>query len=512
MKETKLITKNQNENYQKRNSAQKLTFAQLEEIIQRNVSKNVNKTYTQYTKDTVKSYLQSPATSLKYIVAISRFLERVSSLYKKILTYYAATPLFYYNLIQENDITKSLNGNKILKDYYTIAKQFNGFDIAKEMFNAIYMTARDGMYVGFMYGDEEHSFLMPLDIDFIRISGKNKAGQWIPYFDATFFKSGNNSIFVEGLDGSGSGVWDKVFVDGWNAYQADTTNARWFMLPPERTFVMIAGSDDQFDVPLPYLSSLFISLMDLVDLEAIIASKSELENYKLLVSKIPLINGSEDVDDFSLSLDLAEKFNEILEGALPDLVTAVTSPMEIDTIDFNKSNSTEDTDALSKSMQNFFNNAGVSQLVVAGGSSTNSVGLKHALANDLSNIWVWVNRIESWLNYYIKSNISEGYKIKIHEISWYNKEEYQNLMKESACLGASAMAYLTSLGNTPYIALQQLHFENAIGLKSLMIPLNSSFTQSGSNNGRPTKDDGDLSEDGLATRDNGKNEETKASK
>lgn len=509
---SKMITKSDEDSKPKRESAlgfqKHLTFEQMLEIIQRNVTRNVNKTYTQFQKETVRSYLQNPANSLSNIIEISRFLERNSTLYKKILNYYASTPLFYYNLTQENDFSKSINSTKSLKDFYTVSKQINGFNIAKEMYNAIYNTVRDGMYCAFSYSTDETTFLLPLDIKYCRIYGKSN-GELVVYFDATYF-NGVNSIYIEGVDGNGLGVWDSVFIDGYNAYNEDNT-LRWFRLPPERTFCMIAGSDDQFDVPLPMFAPLFISLMDLMDLESLINSKTELENYKLLVSKIPLVNSSDDVDDFSISLDLANFFNAMLEAAVPELVGTVVSPMEIDTVEFNKSNKSDDTDYLSRSMQNLFNNAGVSQIVVAGGASSNSVGLKNALQNDLANIWIYVNRIESWLNYFIKSNISEGYKLQIHKISWFNQEDYQKSMKECATLGGSALSYLTSLGDTPYIALQKLNFENAIGVKNLMIPLNSSYTQSSSNTGgRPQKDETELTDSGVKTRDGNKNEGSKA--
>lgn len=489
---------------QKRDIAQAMTFDQLQELVQRNVASSLNKTYTQYTKDSVRTYLENPANSLSRIIEISRFLERNSSLYKKILMYYASYPKFYYNLTQENDITKSINVNKSKKDFMTVAKTVHGFNLAKEFYTAIYSCIRDGMYVGFTYGDDEHTFFMPLDVSYCRIKGKNSAGEWNVYFDASFFSQGNNSVFIEGSDGSGADAWDQVFIDGFNAYQQDR-NVRWFLLPPERTFALIAGSDDQFDVPLPFFAPLFISLMDLQDQEAIIAARTELQNYKLLVSKIPLLESSDDVDDFAISLKLANQFNALLLNAVPDLVAAVTSPMDLEVVDFNKSNTTEETNELSNSMQNFFNNAGVSQLVVSGGVSTNSVGLKHAIENDMSNVWVYVNRIESWLNYYIKANISEGYVLSIHKVSWYNEDDYVKQKKDLACTGASKMDLVTACGCTPYQAFQQLTWEIAMDINSLFVPLSTSYTMTDNDGTKPKKDDDDLSGEGLATRDGDKN-------
>lgn len=507
MNETKIINQSDidKENAPKRDFAQKLTFAQIQELVQRNVTKNVNKRYTQFSKDNVKTYLQNPATNLSNIIDISRFLERNSMLYKKIISYYASTPLFYYNLVQDNDLSKKLNGNKIAKDFYTVAKTLQGFDLKKEMYDAIYCTVRDGMYVAFQYGDDETSFLFPLDIKYCRIYGQNTAGQWIVYFDKNFF-NGDNKIYVEGIDGDTTGCWDQIFIDGYN----DPDN-RWFRLPPERTFCLIAGTEDQFDAPLPTFAPLMVSLMELADIESIIASKTELENYKMIVSKIPLRTNSDDNNDFLIDYQFAQAFNAILEEAVPDLVATVTTPMDIDTVEFKSNARADDTDALGLSVQNLFNNAGVSQLVVAGGSSSNSVGLKYSILNDLANIFVFVNRIESWMNFYIQENISEGYRIKIHPISWMNREDYQKEMETLATLGGSAMDMLTSHGDTPYEALQKLNFENALGVKSLMTPLSTSYTQSGNNTGgRPEMSEDDLSESGAATRSGNKNEGTKA--
>lgn len=509
--ETKFINKTEEEFKPKREFAQKITFEQIRELIQRNVTKTLNKTYTQYSKDLTRTYLQNPASGLANIIEISRFLERNSSLYVKIMKYYAATPLFYYNLVQENDLSKAINGTKSLKDFYTVSKQVNGFNLKREFFNAIYCTVRDGMYVGFSYTNDDYTFFMPLDIKYCRIYGKNEAGEWIVYFDATYFNSGNNKVFVEG-DEEGNGAWDSVFIDGYNAYSADT-NARWFRLPPERTFCLIAGSDDQFDVPLPLFANLFINLMDIEDLEAILASKTELENYKLLVSKIPINENSDDVDDFLISLDLATKFNAVLMEAVPELVAAVTSPMDLDVVSFEESNNSDNVDKIEQSTNNLFNNAGVSRLVVSGGSSTNSVGLKYSILNDLSNIWIYVDRIESWLNYFIKMNISEGYKLNMHRIAWYNEEEYQSTKNNVLSFGGSLMDYLTACGDTPYIALQKLNFENAIGVKSLMVPLQTSYTINSSTSntgGRPQSNGDDLTDEGIATREGDKNAGTAA--
>lgn len=489
-----------------------INFArEIRELLERKIESNSSRRqYMQYTKDLIKLYVRSPFANQNRLRDVSRFICRNSMVYQKLISYYAAMPLFYYNITQ----TSKVEGAKdvMLNNYFAILKRFEKFKLKKECYNALYLAIRDGMYVGYTYDSEEDGiFCMPLDCQYCRIYGKNAAGEWIVYFDATFFDKGDNINYIYGSDGAGHGAWDKVFIDGYKKYKAleefeedGGLEYRWFKLPPEKTFTLLTCAEDEYDCPLPYFLPLFISLLDLLDLEQIILSKTELENYKLIVNKIPLL-GKDDVDDFGISEELAALYTSYMEAVVPDLIGVTRSPMEIEVVNFENSNSSKDTDALAKSMSNLFDNAGAAQLVVAGGSNTSSAGLKYAIQNDESTCWIWVERIQSWLNFFIHENISPDVELVIHKITWYNRTEYINEKKDAATLGGSALDYLTSTGDTPYLAYQKILFENAIGIKDIMIPLQSSYQMGVQKGGAPEKDESDLSEEGIEQRDKEKN-------
>lgn len=511
---TKTYTVHENENSIscKRERAQIIDFAKdIKSILERNVTKNSNKSFTQYTKDLIKQYVQSPNSNQDTIREISRFLCRNSMIYQKLIMYYASMPLFNYTITPDVDITKNIDGSKVLKKYVKVLKDFEGFNIKKEGYTALAMAIRDGIFVGYTYAVENGKyFTMPLDVKYCRIQGKTPEGEWIVYFDAKFFDSGNNKEFVQ----SATGTWDDVFVNGYNDYLNNGMNYQWFRLPPERTCCLITCNDDEFIYPLPYFLPLFTDLLDLLDLQQLLQSRTELENYKLIVNKVPLVSNSDDVDDFAISDELAKTFTDLMEAVVPDLVGVVRSPMDIDTVSFENSNSSKDTDTLGKSIQNLFNNAGASQLVVAGGASSSSVGLNHAIQNDEATCWIWVDRYSSWLNFFIANNISEGYRLQIHRQTWYNEEDFTSRKKDVASLGGPALDYLTSNGDTPYSALQKIHFEDALGIKDMMKPLSSSYTQSATSDkgGAPKKKDSEISDSGIEDRDQDLAETTKAKK
>ena len=491
----------------KRDRAQIMDFAKQMEYLQRNPIKNFNKTFTQYTKELVKTYLLSPEANQQVLRDISRFLCRNSMLYQKIIMHYATIPLFNYNITPNDDFGEDFDAETVLKNYQKVITEFDKYDIKKEGYNALYFAIRDGFYVGYAIIQKQgRIFQMPLDVQYCRIIGKNQDGQWVVYFNAAYFDAGNNKEFVLGVDGNTAyATWPKVFIDGYNAYKNDGRDFQWFRLEPEKTQVLLTCSDDEFYAPLPFFAPIFISLMDLIDLEQIIQAKNELENYKLIVSKIPLVDKGQsgDIDDFAISLELSEYFNNLLATAVPEQVAVGYSPMDIEVIDFEKSNSSDNTDKLNDAINNVFENAGASKIAVSGGGTNPStLAIKYGLIEDQNIVWIWVNRIESWLNYFIKENIAKGFTFEIHKISDFNREEYINLRKDAATLGNNKMSYITAIEESPFKALQKLRFENILGLRDLMVPLESSYNGASSENknGRPATDDDELSPSADRTR------------
>ena len=508
----KVITKTDDSDYSTtRKRAQKISFAKVQELLQRNVSKTVSKTYTQYTRDLLDTYIQSPLNNIDSIREVSRFLTRVSMLYKQMISYFSTMPLYTYNITPLAEYTKDYDADKQLKQYEKVLKIFHRFKMAKELQNVIANTIRDGMYVGWMVSDEKETmFLMPLDIQYCRIYGKTPEGEWIVYFDAAYFDKSNNKDFIYGVNNDGIGVWDSCFIEGYNAYKEQGRDFEWFRLPPENTLCLIASTDDEFYIPLPYFLPIFKSLLNLLDTENLVIAKEELQNYKLILNRIPLRKGDgEEIDDFAISLELVNMFDAMLKEIVPDLVGIGTTPYEnTDVIDFEKSTSASDTDSLNKAMNNLFANAGINKLIVSSGDSSNANGIKYSNANDLGKISVYIRRIESWLNYWIKNHITDGVYLQIFDQTQYNRDDFISRYKDSGSFGIGKMDYMCALGDDPYVAYNKLRFDAIVlNINQYAVPLSTSYTQSGKSDGKPELPEEELSDEGLATRESGKNED-----
>lgn len=490
-------------------------FEQIKELLLQDVKKKTSRSFTQYTKSLVKQYLENPQNNKDRIRGLSQYLFRANTLYRKIILYYACMPLYNYYVTEQIDLTKTYNVTKSQKKYNSIIQKLQQINFKNEFAQMIALAILNGAYFGFVYDTGDGLFFHSLDPQYCEIKGKDGYGNWTFTFDMSFFSKGSNNEFVEGIDGDTTGCWDKAFINAWQEYQNDKQNKRYAILPSNKIICLNASLDDEFDLCLPFFLGIFLLLMDCDDYASIMADKTALENYKLLVSKIPL-NDMKDgaVDDFKLSLEITEAFQDMLDSILPSNVAGVRSPMDLQVVSFEQSNTTSDTDMLSKSIENVFNNCGASQLVVAGGSSTNSIGLKQAIANDASLTFTWIARLEHNFNYWLSQNGYDGYTFSFHRQTWYNREDYINTMKESATLGNNPLLYLTSLGQTPYEVECGLRMTSSSGIRDLLIPLKSSFTDSsndGSNTGgAPLKSDVEIGEEGINTREGNKNEGTKA--
>lgn len=475
--------------------------AKLKELILQDVSRNRTQTAMQYTKSLVSTYLQNPYSYRTQIVGVSRFLWRVSAIYRKIILYYATMPKYNYCIVEAPEFTKEPNVQKMMKDYETVLLAAHRTNFKEEFATAVALAIRDGVFCGYAYASDAGTFFHMLPVEYYKIRGKNEAGQWVVFFDATYFAVGQNRIFVEGVDGDTSGCWAEDFINGWKEYQSNR-DARWFMLDPSKTLVLLGGLQDEFDNPLPFFTGLFPSILNMLSAEELVADRTELDNFYLLLLKIDTFDENT-VDDFEVSLELANAYKDALSGIMPKLSGVGLAPgLTPELITFSKANSTNDESIVQENINNIFAQAGASQTIVSSGDGQSALSIKYSLINDFSYVALLLSRLEKNYQYYLDKNVAEGTIFTIHHQTHYNEDEYLEKLKTSATLGGSAMKYLTAMNMTPYEAYCTMRFETAIGLKDMMEPLESSYQKSADDNdaGRPRASDDEISGSAERTR------------
>lgn len=467
-----------------------------------------SKTYTVYSKESLRTYLKNPLSdnNAKNLRKLSQYLYVLSAQYRRLVAYFASMiDASLYNVIPNISMTEDNDDETILADYESVLKWLEKMNVPMWIFSTLVTCWREDIFYGYIYYDDSaeqdiNSFLiLPLDPDYCKISSVNYDNTLNIAFDFTFFDNNVNSKYLE--------YWDKEFTSLYNSYKSDS-KLRWQELDPERT-VCFKVNFDQTDRVIPPFASLFENLIDLIDLQSITSLKDQMSIYKLLVAKIDTLSNATDPDDFAIDLNTAVDFFNKMSNTIPPSTGIVLSPMEIIPINFEKTDS-DDVNQISKANSNLWEAAGVSQ-ILDNDRLTGSTAVTAAMRFDsLYGIKPLLAQIEARVNKFLDYVLPDnGMRVKYLPITPYFKDEAIKQTTEACTLGLPLKTQLATLmGMSPLDMHSMLYLENDIlKLQDKFIPLQTTYTQGGDSGtgGAPTKDDGDLSDEGAETRDKDKN-------
>lgn len=461
------------------------------------LSSSSNKVWTVFNKETLRSYLQNPyaSNSQASLRNLSKFLYTLSFPLRRIVNYFASLPDFSaYKVNLDFSIIEEADEESLLQDYEDACRLIRRLNLELNMFKLLVIAWREGIVYFQPYQDDDgNMLLMPIDSQYCKISSVGYNGLLHVAFDFSFFR-GSNSFYLD--------VWDKEYKQKYNKYDKDATQ-RWQELDNARAFKIDAGD---IDLVISPFASLFEGLIDLIDLQSLMAVKDSLDIYKLLVMKIPLLKTTSP-DDLALNLNLAKKFYNLAQESLPSEIGLILSPgMDVDSISFDK-NATSDTNAIADSYQNLMEQTGISQIF----DSSRLTGASSVKMSMLSDALMATRGIMKQVEAFINERILMQYPnstayIKFIDTVTYTKDERISQIEKAASLGLPVkQEYMTLLGYDPLemIASDWLETKLGLSISKFMHPLVSTHTQStGSDTGgAPTKDDGDLTDDGEASRD-----------
>lgn len=463
------------------------------------LTSNTTKTWTVFSKDSLRSYLQNPysSSSQNSLRNLAKFLYTLSFPLRRIINYFASLPDFSaykvnldFSLIEEND------EETLLQDYEDACRFVRKMNLEINIFKLLVIAWREGIVYFQPYQDDDGTMLLiPLDSQYCKISSVGYNNLLHVAFDFSFF-NGQNSFYLD--------VWDPEYKKKFNAYSKDSS-LRWQELDTARAF-KIDFSD--VDLIISPFASLFEALIDLVDLQSLIAVKDSLDIYKLLVMKIPLLN-SKSPDDLALSLTLAQKFYAKALECLPEEIGLILSPgMDVGSVSFDK-NATTDTNAITDSYQNLMEQTGISQIFDSSRLTGASSVKMSMLADALMATKGIMNQVTAFVNERILMEYpnSKAY-IKFIDVTTYTRDDRIAQVEKAANAGMPVkMEYMTLLGYDPLESMASDWLENKLGLAvdKFIHPLISSHTQSSVSDtgGAPTAEESgkNLTDDGEASRD-----------
>lgn len=498
-------TKEQIKNLQEEEKIRLAAFAaDLKQTIQLfDPEKIPTRTTSVYSRENLRTYLRNPATDSnnKSLRKLSAYLYTVSHVYRRMINFkahqinckiWSAYPVV--SMVEEND------EEAILAEYERVVNIVTNMRMDTQIYKMMLQLWKSGCVYGYTYGDPEgegNFYIHLLDPDYCKVSRAAYDGGVLGFlYDMSFFR-GNEDL----LD-----FYDKEFTTLYNQYTRD--NIRWKQLPLERT-VCFKLDLDNLDYAIPPLSGLMEQVISLTDLQAAQDEIDALQNYKLVYGKLDTISGSKNVNDFEIDLDLALAFMNKINDALPDNVGYGVSPLELKTIEF-KDNDASDSNVLSKAYSNLIEANG--SIILNSNRITNSTSFKLAMKAECEDAMAPVAQLNAWLNFYLKYNYDvEAVVVEYSDVSPYFIDDEIDKMTKLAGLGLPIKTRLAAMtGSNPRAQYGYDFLERQLlGLSTerWTNPLVSTNTMpAGGEVGAPTKRDGDLSDEGEASRDKDTNQ------
>lgn len=448
-------------------------FKAIQKLIWRDLNNNPkSKTFYKYTKDQIVEYLKDPQRNEKYLRNAIIYMYGASSHFRRIIQYFVGLNDFDYAIVPYNiDVTSQTKDMR--KRFLKACEYVNKFDIKTQCKDILTVCWREDTYFCTTRQLGDKLTFQQLPPDYCSISSLTD-NVFNVTFDFSYFDSDTTLLQY----------YPEEFTTKYNIYQGNRT-LRYQDLDPPFSFAVKANKEI-LDYSLPPFAGILRNLYDLSDYEDLKLTKTELENYALLVMKLGIdANGN-----WQMDYNKAVEFWQNLDGVLPEEVGSVLSPMAIDKISFDKSGGTGDVDNISEAENHLWSAAGVSSLLF-NNTKASSSALMLSIKSDQSMTYSIVLSIEAALNRIFHSqSVGKNFRISILDISPYSREEMSKQYLDAARYGFPTISlYCASIGLRPDEVESLNYFERDVfNFTERFVPLQSSNTMASEGAGRPTNE------------------------
>lgn len=448
-----------------------------------------------YSKADIERFMGNPQRYDKELAGMSEYLYQYSPHYRRLINYYVNMPTLDYIIEPYGLDATKINANTFQKGYQRAMEFTDLLNVKHEYRKALKKAWIRDTFYGYQHVAKDSYFIQELPYTHCRISsiedGVYNFSMDMQYFD-------RNPIQLE--------MYPKEFKKLYNSFKAG--KGQWQELDSSNTVVIKINDDVTYDLP-PFVG-VFRSIFDIEDYKALKLTRETISNYKFVVQKIPIRDNSDRNNDFLIDLNHVAMFHNKTSQTLPEEIGLISTPFEVDTINFAKDRS--ESDNVMESEREFYSSAGSSSQLFNGDKSSNA-NLGKSINVDEQEVFAVNRQVERFINRKMKWEVKGTYKfrMRILDTTVFNRKETIESYLQSAQYGLPVKMLLSaSLGLSPSAVVNMSYLENEIlNLTEKFIPLSSSHTQSGDatdEGGRPESNDDELSDKGEEQRDRGDND------
>ena len=473
-------------------------FAALNHLITRDLNNNPSSpVFTLYTRENITEYLKDPAKNEKQIRDAVIYIYGASPHFRRLVQYFTGLSDLSYVLSPNGIDPKKTNPKSISRNYRNCLKALSAMSVKTQFPKILTVCLREDTFYATMWVTADNITLQQLPSDYCKIQSV-EGNVFNVTFDFSFFDS--RQAYLE--------YYPREFTTKYNIYQKNRLQ-RYQELDSPTSFA-IKANNDILDYSLPPFVGVLRDIYDLEDYRQLKMSKTAIENYAMVVMTL----GINEEGDWQMDLDKAKEFWRNLDSVLPDEIGSVLTPMPINKISFEKSN-TGDTNSIADAEQNLFTSAGVSSLLFNNDkASANALSL--SIKVDQAITFGIVKSIEDAVNRFLQAqSYGKNFKVTFLDCSPFNRKEVGEAYLKAAQYGMPTISMYAASQGLGQAELDSMSFlENEVlGLTEMFRPLQSSSTLSSKDakadegdgateeGGAPEKEIDELTEAGEQTRE-----------
>ncbi len=465
-------------------------FAALNRLITRDLNNNTTTpTFSLYSKDDITTYLSNPYTYEKQLRRAVTYIYGASPHFRRLIQYFVGLSDLSYIVEPYRVDPKKANVKTVNNNYRKVLNMLSSMNIKSQLPKILTVCLREDTFYGTLWVTNDSITIQQLPSEYCSISSVEGNVPNVT-FDFSYFDSHSNMLEF----------YPKEFSTKYNTYKTQRMS-KWIELDSPTSFAVKCNADI-LDYSIPPFAGILREIYDIEDYKQLKLTKTALENYAMLTMTLPM----EKDGTWGIDLDKAKEFWRNLDSVLPEEVGSVLTPMPINKISFERSN-TGDTDTIADAEQNLFTAAGVSSLLF-NNEKASANALLLSIKADQAITYGIVKNIEDVINRFIQSQgYGKNFKVNFLDVSPYNRKEVGDAYLKAASYGLptiSMYAASQGLGQAELDAMSFLEGQ-VLGLQDMFRPIQSS-TQMGSSNldnkgatdegGAPKKEVGEITESG----------------
>ena len=420
------------------------------------------------------------------------YIYGASSHFRRLIQYFVGLSDLSYIISPYRIDPRKANVKTINNNYRRALNVLSSMSIKTQFPKILTVCLREDVFYGTFWVTQDNVTVQQLPSEYCAISSIEGNVPNVT-FDFSYFDSRQEMLEY----------YPPEFKTKYNLYQKDRLT-KWIELDSPNSFA-VKCNNDILEYAIPPFAGLLREIYDIEDYRQLKLTKTALENYAMIAMTLPMDKNG----DWGIDLEKAKGFWRNLDAVLPEEVGSVLTPMPLEKISFERSN-TGDTDTISQAEENLFTAAGVSSLLF-NNSKASANALLLAIKNDQAITYGIVKNIEDVVNRFIQANnYGKNFKVTFLDISPYNRKEAGDAYLKAAQCGLptiSMYAASQGLGQAELDTMSFLEGE-VLGLPELFKKIQNSSQMSSKDinstaatdeGGAPKKDIGELTDSGEQT-------------